>query len=68
MENTTSANNQYLKKVWKDIDIKILGEYQDLYVLRNTLLLTDVFQSFRNKCVEISKLDSTYFLPVSGLS
>ena len=46
MEETTSANYQYLKNICKYFDMKILGEYQDSYALRNTLLLNDVFQSF----------------------
>ena len=36
------------KKVCKDFDIKTLGEYYDLYVQSNTLLLADVFENFRN--------------------
>ena len=46
MEETTSANYQYLKNICKYFNVKILGEYQDSYALLNTLFLTDVFQSF----------------------
>ena len=41
------------KKVWKDFEIKNLGEDHDLYVQSDTLLLPDVFGSFRNKCIDI---------------
>lgn len=68
MEETTSANYQYLKNICKYFNMKILGEYQDSYALHNTLLLTDVFKIFWNKYVEIAKLDSIYFLSMSGLS
>ena len=34
-----------------------MGEYHDPYVQSNTLLLAGVFESFRNKCIEIYKLD-----------
>ena len=37
------------------------GEYHDLYVQSNTLLLADVFENFRNKCIEIDELDSAHF-------
>ena len=46
MEETTSANYRYLRNICKYFDMRILGEYQDSYALRNTLLLIDVFQSF----------------------
>ena len=68
MEETTSANYQYLKNICKYFNMKILGEYQDSYALHNTLLLTDVFQIFWNKYIEIAKLDSIYFLSMAGLS
>ena len=32
---------------------KNLGEYHDLYVQSDTALLADVFESFRDKCIEI---------------
>ena len=38
----------HTKRVCKDFEIKNLGEYQDLYVQSNTLLLADAFKNFRN--------------------
>ena len=40
-------------KVWDVFEIKNQGEYHDLYVLCDTLLLANVFQNFRDKCIEI---------------
>ena len=54
-------------KVFKEFEIKKLGEYH-LYVQRDTLLLSDVFENFRNKCIEIYKLDPAYFLSAPGLA
>ena len=42
------------KGVCKDFETKIFGEYQDLYVQSDTLLLADVLKIFRNMCLEIS--------------
>ena len=47
---------------------KNLGQYHDLYVQSDTLLLADVFENFRNKCIEIYEFDSAHFLPASGLA
>ena len=41
-----------------------LGEYHDLYVQSNT----DVFENFRNTCLEIYKLDSARFFTAPGLA
>ena len=41
--------------------IQIQGEYHDLYVQINTLLLADVFESLSNKCKEIRARSFTLF-------
>ena len=58
----------YAQKVWKEFEIKNLGEYHNFYVQSDTLLLSDVSQNFRNKCIEIHELDPAHFLSVSGLA
>ena len=49
------------KKVWKEFKRKNLGEYHDLYVQSDILLLADVLENSRNKCTEIYELDSAHF-------
>ena len=56
-----------LKKVWKDFETKNLGYYHDLYFQSDTLLLPDVFESFRNKSIEIYELDPAHILSAPGL-
>ena len=68
MENIADADHKHVKRVRKDIKIKNLGEYHNLYVKRNTLLLVDVFESIPRKCIEIYELDSTIFLSAPGLA
>ena len=43
----------HVQKVCKDFEVKSLGDYYDLYVQNDTLLLRDVLENFRNKCIEI---------------
>ena len=57
----------HVEKVLETFEIKNLGEYHDLYVQCDTFLLTDVFENFRNKCIEIYKLDPAHFLAAPGL-
>ena len=45
-----------------------LGDYHDLYLQSDTLLLADMFEKFRNKCIEIYELKSCSFLSASGLA
>ena len=49
-------------------EIKNRGEYHDLYVQSDTLLLADVFENFRNMCLEIYELDPVYFVSAPGLA
>ena len=39
-----------------------------MYVQSDTLLLADVFENFRNKCIQINELDGAHFLPAPGLA
>ena len=63
MENITDADYMHTKIVCKDFEINNLGEYHDLYLKSDTLLLADVFENFRKKCLEIYQLDHANFLP-----
>ena len=47
-------------KSWKDIGIQILGQYHDLYIQYDTLLLADVFESFSNESKFMNLIQLTY--------
>ena len=49
-------------------EFKSLGDYYDLYVQSDTLMLADVFENFRNKCTETYELDPAHFLSAPGLA
>ena len=68
MEDITDADYAHTKRVYKDFGIKLLGEYRDLYVLSDTLLLADIFENFRNMCLEIYKLNPSKYLSAPGLA
>ena len=68
MEDITDAYYAHEKWVCKDFEIKHLGEYHDLYVESDTLLLVDVLENFRKLCIKIYELDPPKFLPAPGLA
>ena len=56
MEDITDADYAHTKRDCKDFEIKDLGEYHDLYVQSDTLLLADVSENFRNMRIKMHKL------------
>ena len=64
--NITDEDYAHAQKIWDTFKIKNLREYHDLYVQSDTALLADVFENFRDKCIEIYKLDPAHFLSAPG--
>ena len=56
------------QKVWDVFEIKNGGQYHHLYGQSDTLLLADVFENFRNMCLDIYGLDPAYFVSAPGLA
>ena len=65
MENIDDIDGN---NVFKRFKLKNLGEYHDLYVQGDTLLLADVFENFRNTCLKVYELDPAHFLSLPGLA
>ena len=53
LEDITDADSTYTKRVWKDFEIKNLGEYYGFYVQSDALLLVHV----ENKISSITDID-----------
>ena len=68
MEHISEIDYRHALKVFNKFNIKDLGEYHDLYVQSDTILLADVFESLRNLCLNTYKLDPAYFLSLPGLA
>ena len=68
LEDITDKDYAHAQKVWDVFEIKNQSEYHDLYVLRDTLLLANVFQNFRDKCIEIYRLDPDFSWSTPGLA
>ena len=68
IKDITDADYAHAKRVCKDFEIKKLGEYHDLYVRSDILLLADVFENFGNMCLKIYELDPAKFPSAPGLA
>ena len=68
LEGISDEDYVHAEKVWEIFEINNRGEYHDLYVRYDTLLLVDVFEKFRDTCIEMYGLDTSHFLSATGLS
>ena len=68
LKDVSDEDYAHAQKEWKVVQIKDRGEYHDLYAPRDTLLVADVFENFRDKCIEIYELYPAYFVTVPGLA
>ena len=68
MEDITDVDLRHAKAVLKSLNNKNLGDYHDFYVQSDTSLLADLFENFRNKCIEIYEVDLANFLSAPGLA
>ena len=68
MEDISETDYAHANNVFKKININNLGEYHDLYVRSDTLLLADIFENVRQSCLENYELDPAHFVSLPGLA
>ena len=61
LEDITHTDYGHAQKVFEEFKLKNRGDYHDLYVQSDTLLVADVFENFRNKCIEYMNLVQLIF-------
>ena len=68
MEDINDINYRHANNVFKVFKLENLGNYHDLYVQSDTLLLAGVFNNFRNMYLKEYELDPAHFLSLPGLA
>ena len=70
LKSCSISDEEYQRaiNVWNIFNIKNLGEYHDLYLKTDVLLLSDVFEKFINVCLMDYGLDPCHYLSSLGLA
>ena len=66
-EDITEEEYRHAIKVWKTFGIENMGQYHDLYLKSDVPLLADVFQNFREICLNIYGLDPAHYISSPAL-
>ena len=67
-EDISDDEYSHAKDVWNTFKIRDMGEYHDLYLKSDILLLADVFENFRETCLANYRLDPPHYVTSPGLA
>ena len=67
-EHITDEDYSHAQNVWTTFQLQTMGEYHNLYLKSDILLLADVFENFRKTCLQYYKLDPCHYFTSPGLS
>ena len=68
MSDIGNEDYEHASRVWKEFGLKDLGEYHDLYLKMDVVLLASVFEAFRKVCLKNYGLDPAHFYTAPGLA
>ena len=61
MQHVSEEAYKHPESVWIKYWLKTMGDYHDLFLKSDVLLLGDVFENFRMTCKENNKLDLCHY-------
>ena len=68
MSGVSDGDYEHVCSIWREFRIRNMGEYHDLYLRTDVVLLANVFKSSRRVCVENYGLDPLHFYTAPGLA
>ena len=66
MSGISKKDHQHTCKVWNEFGLKNMGDYHDLYLEIDVILLANIFESFRKVCLDNYGLDPAHFYTAPG--
>ncbi|XP_015120052.1 uncharacterized protein LOC107043199 [Diachasma alloeum] len=67
-ESVSAEDYAHAQRVWDVFGITSLGEYSDIYLATDVVLLAEIFQNFRRTCSSVYKLDPLHYYTAPGLA
>ena len=67
MSGVSDQDYKHTRRVWREFGLKDLGEYHNLYLKTDVILLANVFEAFRKVCLDNYGLDPAHFYTAPGL-
>ena len=67
-EGISDVQYQHAENLWNTFNMNIMGDCHDLYLQSDILLRADVFENFRETCLQYYKLDPCHYFTSTGLS
>ena len=70
LNDSEISEEDYLhaQNVWETFKMKTMRDYHDLYLKSDVLLLSDVFENFRDVCLDNYRLDPIFYYTAPGLA
>ena len=65
-QEMNETDYKHAQNVWNEMGCKTFGDYHDLYLKTDVLLLADVFENFRKVARQHYKLDPCYYFSLPG--
>ena len=67
-EKISDEDFEHAQRVWREFELKNMGDFHDLYLKTDVLLLADVMENFRKLCEKNYELDPAHFFTIPGMA